>query len=135
MDKKTFTDQLITKALTGKHSNFEFIRNIQQFKIAKEYMKALKATAKSFHKVVKLTYKSWVKEVDELAKQQLIFSGQIFNKCEEYYVEEFKIIKDMISEYKIYLLSGSNLFDSYVINKERADDELFDYRKVKWRLF
>lgn len=136
-DKKS-TDELfkdlVTKALEGKHSKFEFIRSYEMFQIAKMYRKGVKSVTKMFRNMeyeLLCTYKKMIKSgKDDLT---LVMAIKQFAACAQYYKEEHAITKDMISEFRCYVNSGHIL--QTLMGGIRPECECVDYRKLPLKLF
>lgn len=126
--------ELVTKALEGKHSKFEFIRNYQMLQVARMYRKGVKRVTKMFRNMeyeLLCTYKKLIKAgKDDLA---MVMAIKQFATCAQYYKEEHAIAKDMISEFRCYVNSGHIL--QTIFGGTRPDIECIDYRKLPLKLF
>jgi len=134
-DPKKFFSELVKKALEGKQSNFEFIRDLEMLKVARLYKIGTRKVFRVFKSLHKALIKVYAKDVltDE-QKLEMIMSIKQFEICCEYYKKECAIAKDMISEYKTYVFSGHILAQLF-FNGVRPDNECVDYRKLPWKLF
>ena len=134
-DPKKIFGELVKKALGGKQSDFEFIRTYEVCKTARLYKSSVKRLSKVFKNLYKKLMKTYTKDImtDE-QKLEMLMSMKQFEICYNYYKKEYEIAKDMLSEYRAYLLSG-HIFDQLVLNNVRPDDECVDYRKSPLIIF
>ena len=137
LSKKT-TDELfqdlILKALEGKQSDFEFIRTYDGLQVAKLYKRGVKRVVKVFNSLKKSLLHDYLHQVmtDEQSIESLMAIKQ-FEKCAQFYKNEFKVAKDMISEFKTYVFSGHIL--QTILGGTRPDRECVDYRKLPLKLW
>ena len=134
-DPKEFFGELVKKALSGKQSDFEFIRTYEMCKVARYYKTSTKRVSKAFKILYKKLMKTYAKDImtDE-QKLEMLMSMKQFEICYNYYKKECEIAKDMLQEYHAYLASG-HIFDQLVLNSVRPDDECVDYRKLTFIIF
>ena len=134
-DQEKFFEAVVKKALSGKHSDFEFIRTYEACETARLYKISVKRLSKVFKNLYKKLMKSYAKDImtDE-QKLEMLMSMKQFKICHDYFEKEREIAKDMLSEYHAYLTSG-HIFDQLVMNGVRSDDDCVDYRKVPWKIF
>ena len=134
-DPKKVFEELVKKALEGKHSDFEFIRTYETCKVARYYKIGVKRVYKTFKTLYKKLMKTYAKDImaDE-QKLEMLMSMKQFEICYDYYKKEYELAKDMLSEYRAYLTSG-HIFDQLVCNAIRSDDDCVDYRKLPWKIF
>ena len=134
-DPKKVFEELVKKALEGKHSDFEFIRTYETCKVARYYKISVKRVSKTFMTLYKKLMKTYAKDImtDE-QKLEMLMSMKQFEICYDYYKKEYELAKDMLSEYRAYLTSG-HIFDQLIMNAVRSDDDRVDYRKLPWKIF
>ena len=134
-EDEKFFEAVMKKALSGKHSDFEFIRTYEACKTARLYKISVKRLSKAFKNLCKELMKSYTKNImaDE-QKLEMLMSMKQFKICHDYFEKECEIAKDMLSEYHAYLTSG-HIFDQLVMNGVRSDDDCVDYRKLLWKIF
>ena len=134
-DPKEIFSELVKKALSGKHSDFEFIRTYEACKTARLYKSSVKRLSKVFKTLYKKLMKTYAKDImtDE-QKLEMLMSMKQFEICYRYYEKECEIAKDMLDEYYAYLTSG-HIFDQLIMNGVRSDDDCIDYRKLPWKIF
>ena len=133
-DPKEFFTELAKKALTEDNSKFEFIRNLEMLHAAKLYRSSIRKVIKIFKDLVKGLTKEYADQIsDDKQSLEVIMAIKQFDACLAYYKKELRIAKDMISEYRTYVMSGhilNTMFGGY-----RPDFECVDYRKLPWKLF
>ena len=134
-EDEKFFEAVMKKALSGKHSDFEFIRTYEDCKTARLYKISVKRLSKVFKNLYKKLMKSYAKDImtDE-QKLEMLMSMKQFKICHDYFEKEREIAKDMLSEYRAYLTSG-HIFDQLIMNGVRSDDDCVDYRKLPWKIF
>ena len=134
-EDEKFFEAVMKKALSGKHSDFEFIRTYEACETARLYKISVKRLSKVFKNLYKKLMKSYAKDImtDE-QKLEMLMSMKQFKICHDYFEKECEIAKDMLSEYHAYLTSG-HIFDQLVMNGVRSDDDCVDYRKLPWKIF
>ena len=134
-DPKKVFEELVKKALEGKHSDFEFIRTYETCKVARYYKIGVKRVYKTFKTLYKKLMKTYAKDImaDE-QKLEMLMSMKQFEICYDYFEKEREIAKDMLSEYRAYLTSW-HIFDQLVCNAIRSEDDCVDYRKLPWKIF
>ena len=134
-DDEKFFEAVVKKALSGKHSDFEFIRTYKACETARLYKTSVKRLSKVFKNLYKKSMKTYAKDIltDE-HKLEMLMSMKQFEICYDYYKKEYELAKDMLSEYRAYLTSG-HIFDQLVLNNIRSEDDCVDYRKLPWKIF
>ena len=134
-EDEKFFEAVMKKALSGKHSDFEFIRTYEDCETARLYKISVKRLSKVFKNLYKELMKTYAKDIltDE-QKLEMLMSMKQFKICHDYFEKEREIAKDMLSEYHAYLTSG-HIFDQLVMNGVRSDDDCVDYRKLPWKIF
>jgi len=133
-DSKKMFEELVDRALEGRHSDFEFIRSYEMLKVARLYRKGTKRVSKAFESLLDgllREYASAIAEGDQ--RLEALMSAVQFGKCRDYYRKESEIADDMIKEYNAYVMSGHML--SAMLGGCRPDEECVDYRKLPWKLF
>ena len=136
-DPKKVFEELVKKALSGKHSDFEFIRTYEMSKVARYYKISTKRVSKTFKILYKKLMKTYAKDIlTGEQKLEMLMSMKQFEICYNYYKKEYELAKDMLSEYRAYLTSG-HMFDQLVMNGVRPNDECVDYRdrELPWTIF
>ena len=133
-DPKKFFEELVKKALTGKQSNFEFIRNYGMLSVARLYKKGTKKVARVFNNLCQDILAEYTESVlTDTQRVDAILALKQFEECRDYYLKEHAIAKDMISEYGVYVRSGHLL--QMLFGGDRPDYECVDYRKIPITFF
>ena len=134
-DQEKFFEAVVKKALSGQHSDFEFIRTYETCKVARYYKIGVKRVYKTFKTLYKKLMKTYAKDImTGEQKLEMLMSMKQFEICYDYYKKEYELAKDMLSEYRAYLTSG-HIFDQLIMNGVRSDDDCVDYRKLSWKIF
>ncbi len=125
--------QVMTKALEGKQSGFEFITCWQVRNVVKEYIVGVDTVISIFSDLERTFSDSYIKQI--IAGEQdleVILSLKQFNQCRKYYEQEKAIAEDMLAEYRSYIWGG-HIWDTLVGNT-RKEEDLVDYRTlpIKW---
>ena len=125
---------LIEKALAGEHSPFEFIRSYDMLKVARLYRAGVKKVAKMFKSLEKELLQAYQYSIEsDNQSLEIVMSIKQFGKCAQYYKEECAIVKDMIKEFKTYVMSGHIL--QTMLGGVRPENECVDYRKLPIKFF
>ena len=134
-EDEKFFEAVVKKALSGKHSDFEFIKTYEACETARLYKISVKRLSKVFKTLYKKSMKTYAKDImtDE-QKLETLMSMKQFKICHDYFEKEREIAKDMLDEYYAYL-TGGHIFDQLIMNGVRSDDDCVDYRKLPWKIF
>ena len=128
-DKDEIFKNLVEKALRGEQSPFEFIRSYNMLSVARAYRSGVKKVAKIFASLEKSLLKTYQLQIADGSQNIETLAAAIqFRKCKEYYTKEFKIAKDMISEFRTYVFSGHII--QTMLGGMRPEEECVDYRKL-----
>lgn len=121
------TQGLINRALTGKQSNFEFIRSYQELSIAQIYLKTLKKIIKAFKKTISILKKEYFSLLKEESVKAFacLCSLKRMSICLCFYKEEYSIIQHSIVEYYLYLSNGHRI--NAFLGGYREDKDLVDH--------
>ncbi len=135
-DPKQFFEELVKRALEGKQSDFEFIRNTDTVRVARLYKRGVKKVAKMFKGISSDLVKQYTKNIasPKVNDLETLLAANQFAACYKYYMKEYAIAKDMLKEYRTYVLSG-HILDQFLFNAYRPDNECVDYRKLPWKWF
>ena len=96
-DSLELAEQLIQRAKKGDHSNFEFIRSLEEYAAAKMIKKALKKVVKSFDTPKNNLYRAHVKSVQEGEDElNVILAFSELVQVVNFYNDEIEIVSDMI---------------------------------------
>lgn len=125
-----FFTTLVDRALTGKQSDFEFIRSLQERFAVKTYRFGVEAVIKIFRNLYDSTYKTYVSQVKSGNQDlQTLLALKQFRQCLKFYEKERDIARDMIDEYWEYILSW-HIIDTLIGNYRPLED-LWDHRGKK----
>lgn len=125
--EEEFFTGLVERALTGKQSNFEFIRSWQERNAVKTYQFGIDAIIKIFTNLYKSTYKIYISQIDAGTQDlQTILALKQFTQCLHFYRREYEIASDMLDEYWEYIWSW-HIIDTLVGNY-RKEEDLWDHR-------
>lgn len=131
--KKLF-DDLVNKALTNSHTQFQFIGSWDEYKALKAYTKGTKKIIKYFEELLAQAVNFYAREI-KIGHFGLQNPVQVFKLrvCRDFYIKELSILKDMKSEYWAYVWGG-HVWDTLVGNHRLEEDEI-DFRKLPWKLW
>jgi predicted alpha-1,6-mannanase (GH76 family) len=126
--EEEFFSELVTRALTSKQSNFEFIRSWRERLAVKVQRFQTEAVVKVFKNLYDATYKTYIDQVT-IGNQDLqtILALKQFKQCLKYYEREWEIAQEMLDEHWSYIWCG-HLLDTLVGNY-RPDQDLVDHRR------
>ena len=126
--------QLIEKALINENRPFQFIGNLQERSVTKTCIHATKKVIKLFKQLEKssaLTYSELIKQGRQ--NVDVLLAHIQFKQCVKFYEKELITLKDMLKEYRAYVLSG-NLMKT-LLGIYRSEQDMIDYRTIPWSLF
>lgn len=118
---------LIDKALKEIHSEFVFIRSIDEARAAKAYRRKLVGLVKYFKRSAKNILSAYLSEAKVNDDINLLLSYKTTEHCINYYQKEVAIVEDSLDEYANYLLVGP-LIPSLLFNYYRPEEDLEDAR-------
>ncbi len=122
-----FISDLLDRAKSGEHRQFQFLRSWQEYSKAKKIRLAEKLLVKSIGKSANNLFKQYCRDVATgKADVNKLFAYHSINNLLEFYEEELRIISDMIEEYEYYLA-----YDNWVdllFGLQRSLDTLWDHR-------
>lgn len=95
------TEQLINVALAGIHNNYGLIHNYLELSIAKNLLNSMIKIKKSFTLMKHRAWKKYKKSFDEALLPDIVqlTTYQTAYKCELFYKQEIRSIKNTIKEY------------------------------------
>lgn len=121
---------LLVIALIGMHVQFKFLRNTEDYKKTKYYLKHICNTAiKTFNSsksILKKTYKKSLKksllpDIDSLKIMEEMDTAL------QFYKDEKKIVKSMLFEFKCYKVSSLTVYRGLKKGLNRPPEDLVDY--------
>ena len=118
---------LLKKAESGKHRQFQFLQNSFEYSKARKIRRAERLLVASIRKSAKKLFKKYCKTIPSGEADMFILMAYCTTaKMLGFYEEELNILSDMIHEYEVYLATG-NLLD-FVFGFQRPIDKLYDHR-------
>lgn len=121
---------LLIIALIGMHVQFKFLRNTEDYKKTKYYLKHICNTAiKTFNsskQILKRTYKKSLKK-STLPDIEALKMMEEMDKALQFYKDEKKIVKSMLFEFKCYRVSSLTVYRGLKKGLSRPPEDLVDY--------
>lgn len=135
-DRNSEITQLISRALKGEHSKFEFIKTWSQAAFVMEYYRAMKKIITAMNKAYKAMYKQYLKEASEGNNDEITTVGSIYqlDTCIKFYTKERELIYNILDEFYCYCLLGGNIWN-ILAGEERPDEHLTDYRIKRLKIW
>lgn len=131
-ETKKFMTALIDKALSGKHSEREFIGNFAELSVARTMREATRKIAFGFEEAAKEAYYAYLNNlknnIDDLS---LILNHITYKKCAEFYAAEADLADDEIDEYYYYVFFSGHFIDTVILGLDRPSWHYFDSRNVQ----
>jgi hypothetical protein len=125
---KDLAAELVHKAESGQHRQFQFLRSWQEYSEIKELQRAHVLLTSSINKSANRLFNNYCKSVT--AGTADVFNILAYSRTIDilnFYKEELDILTNMIYEYEAYLMEG-NLIDAWLFNDYRPDNKLWDHR-------
>lgn len=121
-------DLIIERAMHGKHLQDKFLRNLMEANVALLYRNGLKRIARGFKKTLDALQADYLVAVEENSGlfEKLITYAQLL-QCYKFYVDEIKIVSDLLKEYYNYVFDNRVL--KTLLGYERPDEDLVPYTK------
>lgn len=118
-----YANELIGRAKKSKHLELKVLCSFSQLRWAKHLRKLLYRILDALYKDYRLASKDYIDgiKVKDLYQDELD-KALYFLHSIDYYTEELRIVSELISEYRLYLLCTLNIFG------ERAEEDRYDYR-------
>ncbi len=128
-------EALLNRVKENNHSSFSFIRSMQERAAAKEYYNASIKTAEHFNFLKQAILRGYCEDILENKTDiEALLAVRHLDEAVKFYYAEANIALDSLKEYRAYLFSG-HLFDSFILNNYRSDEDCVDFRKLPWRIF
>ena len=126
---KDLMSELVYNAESGKHRQFQYLRNYKEYFRARQVKRALAILVSSIKQSLKRQFKNYCKAITtgETDVIKLLAYSTSINVL-KFYEEELKTVNDMIIEYECYLVNG-NLFD-FILGTYRPEEKLWDHRSL-----
>lgn len=126
-DKNLVLD-FIETAEMGEHSQFQFIRSREEYKLICAMRRGLKVLVRGLEKSASNLFKQYYSDiVNNNTDVNKLIAYCLCQNTLEFYKEELRIAFDMMEEYECYLLYGSPL--DFIFNLYRPEEKLRDYRE------
>lgn len=123
-----FISEVLTKAGSGKHRQFQLLRNWKEYANARQARRTLKLLTLSIKKSSRKFFKRYCTDITtgntDIVK---LLAYCAIADVLKYYEEELSIVNEMIYEYEAYLMEG-NLLWTWLFNEQRPVDKLWDHR-------
>ena len=119
---------IIERAMSGKHIQDKFLRNLMEAEVAILYRKGLKKVLKGFEKTLNAMQADYLVSIEAGANffETLITYAQ-FVQCYRFYQDEIKLVSDLLVEYYNYVFDNRLL--KTLLGYERPDEDLVPYTK------
>ncbi len=125
---------LIEHARNDAHTEFALIPNIFASFTARTFRKAVKTYAKRFKKLKGIASDEYVSELKKgNSPADLLQLVAVYHECAVYYEQEAKILKEMLKEFRLYVMSGHLL--KTLLGASRSKRDMVDYRSLPVRPF
>ena len=118
---------LIQKAETAKHRQFQFIISFREYLNIRKLKRAHVLLVSSIDKSANKLFKKYCKDVTKGNEQviKLIAYCTVVNIL-KFYEEELRILEDMLEEYECYLFADN--WTDFIFGTVRPVDKLWDHR-------
>jgi hypothetical protein len=121
--------ELIYNAESGKHRQFQYLRNYLEYSRARQIRRAHKLLVASLRQSLNKQFKRYCKTIKAGESDVIkLLAYKTTDKVLAFYEEELNTIDNMIVEYECYLVNG-NLLD-FVFGYQRPTDKLWDHRSL-----
>jgi hypothetical protein len=128
-EKEKLFNELVEAAAAGKHTNFEFIRNITEMFVIKQSKKSLEKVVAVFEILSAEAYNLYCKQVRSGTDDfNLLYAYTQYKNCTKFYIDELMTANDMLNEYWNYVLSG-HILSQFLLLRNRAPEDLRDFRR------
>lgn len=118
--------ELTARALSGNHSKFEFIRSMDEYKVAKLYGKGVIKIISGYEAAAKDALKRCEANLREGKDSAIdLLNHRDFLRCAKFYRDELNLSERMICEYNDYVLQG-HIMDT-IMGVYRPEEDLYDH--------
>jgi hypothetical protein len=125
--KEDFMSDLIKKANTAKHIQFQFLKSWREYVTTRKIRRAHVLLVASLKQTADKLFKNYCKAIiDNETKVINLLAYSTTLEVLQFYEEELSILEDMLSEYEWYLYYG-NWID-FILGMERPANKLWDHR-------
>jgi hypothetical protein len=128
MTEQNIVSELASFTEAGEHTKFQLLQNWQEYRFTRKVRYSLVVLTKSLLASANKQLRNYCKAVvDETANVFNLIAYMSTIRILNFYLEELKIVEDMLDEYEIYLLAGNWL--DFILGLQRPLDKLRDYRE------
>ena len=126
---KDLISELVYNAESGKHRQFQYLRNYLEYRGARQIRRAYMLLVSSIKQSLTRQFDNYCANVKSGNTDVIkLLAYTTTKKVLSFYEEELDTINNMIIEYECYLASG-NLLD-FILSLQRPDDKLYDHRSL-----
>lgn len=120
-----FIVELVEYAAEGKHSDFEFIKDMQELKARETTLSDTKKYARIFYKEATAQYKAYLAKMksNRIDDLQLLVNHRSFLNAADFYSKEAEILMTEIAEYRDYLMWPGSLIKA-MLGYSRTPEEI-----------
>ena len=120
---------LVETAQAKQHTNFEYIRNVSEWRLMLASRTGLTKVIELFDTVSKSLMREYCKQVRKgVDNFDMLCAYHRYRACKTFYEIELKTAKDMNKEYWAYVDAG-HFLDQFLFGRQRASEDLYDFRK------
>jgi hypothetical protein len=127
MTEQNIVSELASFTEAGEHTKFQLLQNWQEYRFTRKVRYSLVVLTKSLlTSANKQLHNYCVDVVEGTTKVFNLIAYVSTIRILNFYLEELRIVEDMLDEYETYLLAGNWL--DFVLGLQRTPDKLRDYR-------
>lgn len=118
--------ELTERAFAGKHSRFEFLRSMDEYRVAKLYGKGVTKVISGYEAAAADALRRCEADLREGRDDAIdLIDHRDFLRCARFYRDELSISERMICEYNDYVLQG-HIMDA-ILGVIRPEEDLYDH--------
>lgn len=122
------TNDLIKYAESGKHVNFRLLRTWQEYFAIRRRRRAIGIIIKSLTTSRRKLLDRYCKDIPGQKTDFIkLLAYKALGDTLDFYIEEHRILSDMIDEYDFYILDGN--FGDFILYGGRPNNKLWDHRR------
>ena len=119
--------ELIYNAESGKHRQFQYLKNVREYHRARQIKRAHAILVSSLRQSLIKQFNKYCKAITAGETDVIkLLAYSTTKKVLSFYEEELNTVNDMIIEYECYLANGNWL--DFVLGTQRPFDKLWDHR-------
>lgn len=131
MNMDELSKHLSARAHKNEVIKYAFIRTTAEYRLTKDFIKALNEIIKGYRITREACYRSYVDKVKQGtnldADLSLLLSVKHYDRCIEFYTEEVYQLIDLLDEFKTYITNG-HILKWIFAAIDRTEEEMFDHR-------